>query len=331
MSDYISYPSIFEQLSNELLLVIFEYLGYYSVYDGFFNLNRRFNSLLASNLLPFNILAFELYSSNDDLFQTRVDFFADRILKLTTNTFGCDHSYNLFRFPNIRILVLKNPPTEQCAQINLHTLPHLKYLRVQKHGWPRRENNIYFNLCDISHLQSIYLEGICFQIRWSEGDSVLHALRSLTITTEEYHDTYLQVLAKCPNLTLLKIIFYFKYEIPLQKHPISHLNLRRLSINLNNDLSSKTLEFMLCNLPNLTHLTVTGCLVDVHYNTLANILTRYTMHLKALTISVKAFYGDNEHIRNCIKQAHPLFIYIRWCYPRCSRGRTVIRISSQKK
>src|SRR5690242_20327795 len=102
MNDYASCSSTFEQLSNELLLIIFEYLDLYSVYQGFFGLNRRFNSLLGSNLLPPNILTLSLYSQEDDLFKTFHNFFVSRIFKLHIENDQHDDFYDLFNFPNVR-------------------------------------------------------------------------------------------------------------------------------------------------------------------------------------------------------------------------------------
>jgi hypothetical protein len=166
MSDYVPCSSTFEQLPNELLLLIFEYLNLHFVYDGFFGLNQRFNSLLASNLLPPNILTLCLYRKKDNPYQNFYDFFASRIFELTIDLYKSDDSYDLFNFPNVHSLILKNPSAEQCEKVNFHTLPHLKYLQVDKDSSSKHRNNFYFNAYDISHLNSICINDSCFRIRW---------------------------------------------------------------------------------------------------------------------------------------------------------------------
>ncbi|UJR13138.1 hypothetical protein I4U23_000162 [Adineta vaga] len=50
----------FEHLANELIYEIFEYLDYYYVYKGFFDLNYRFRSLLMQTTLPLKINLFPM-------------------------------------------------------------------------------------------------------------------------------------------------------------------------------------------------------------------------------------------------------------------------------
>jgi hypothetical protein len=115
----------------------------------------------------------------------------------------------------------------------------------------------------------------------------------------------------------------------MQRNPISHLNLRRLIINPSKDLSGKMLEFMLSNVPNLSHLTAIGVVIDRQYDTLATILNRYTVHLKVLDIILIPSCGGDEHFRRRIQQTHPLFVDVQWFYPACCTRRPTMRISSK--
>ncbi|CAF5054351.1 unnamed protein product, partial [Rotaria sp. Silwood1] len=63
--------SHFEDLANEIIYEIFEYLDVYHVYQGFFYLNIRFQNLLINTNLPIQIniptmskTNFELYHQN---------------------------------------------------------------------------------------------------------------------------------------------------------------------------------------------------------------------------------------------------------------------------
>ncbi|CAF1559813.1 unnamed protein product, partial [Rotaria sordida] len=50
-----SYATRFQDLSNEVLCDVFEYLDMYDIYQGFFNLNNRFYCLLINSCLPLKI------------------------------------------------------------------------------------------------------------------------------------------------------------------------------------------------------------------------------------------------------------------------------------
>ena len=170
---------------------------------------------------------------------------------------------------------------------------------------------------------------LCIQIRWSENDLVLYALRSLTIEIKE-SDAYWKILARCPNLIRLQITCENNYHCQLEKNPSPHLNLRRLIIDRSDsDLSEETLEFMLSIVPNLTYLKTIYRAIDMQYDTLANLLTRYTIHLKVIEITIARFIGNETYDLSHIKQAHPLFCHIEWGRRGCSRARSRMIISSK--
>ncbi len=56
--------SFFEDLANEILYEIFEYLDIYHVYQGFFNLNKRFENLFINSNLPIQINISTISKSN---------------------------------------------------------------------------------------------------------------------------------------------------------------------------------------------------------------------------------------------------------------------------
>ena len=58
----------FEDLSNEILYDIFEYIGIYDVYQVFLNVNQRFQGLLIDSSVPIQIIVTNLSIPNVEVY-----------------------------------------------------------------------------------------------------------------------------------------------------------------------------------------------------------------------------------------------------------------------
>ena len=56
--------TVLEDLANEIIYEIFDYLDIYHVYQGFSNLNKRFRNLLEDSNLPIQINISTMTKSN---------------------------------------------------------------------------------------------------------------------------------------------------------------------------------------------------------------------------------------------------------------------------
>ena len=117
-----------EQMPNEILIDIFQYLDARDLFQSFYHLNSRFNALIRSfhNLhLHFHMRYFvDNQINDDDLFPFYVyTFIVGRAINV-----------NLNQFSNARCLKLECPLERVIAQLNPNVLPHLKHLSISNLG-----------------------------------------------------------------------------------------------------------------------------------------------------------------------------------------------------
>ncbi len=159
-----------EDLSNELIYEIFEFLDYFHVYEAFFNMNIRFRSLLTNSNLPISISlssmsksAFKRY--NADIIETNIDristlrifdgFMYDPALSLISNILNSCRIETLV-LDNIETQYLKNLLDQMLSLSSLSSLtistvdrvndkstiyrsivrlPALNYCKLSLEGW----------------------------------------------------------------------------------------------------------------------------------------------------------------------------------------------------
>ncbi|CAF3852374.1 unnamed protein product [Adineta steineri] len=122
--------SQFEDLSNELIYEIFEYLDYYHSYQGFFYLNSRFRSRFTQSTLPLKINIDLTIQSNFNCFKQDIIIpNKQRIhsLRLSNCCMFHTNAFILFDKISLRTLVLENIQPQYFVNI-LHQLKSLRYL-----------------------------------------------------------------------------------------------------------------------------------------------------------------------------------------------------------
>ncbi|CAF1027754.1 unnamed protein product [Adineta steineri] len=122
--------SQFEDLSNELIYEIFEYLDYYHSYQGFFYLNSRFRSHFTQSTLPLKINIDLTIQSNFNCFKQDIIIpNKQRIHSLRLSNCCMFHTnvFILFDKISLRTLVLENIQPQYFVNI-LHQLKSLRYL-----------------------------------------------------------------------------------------------------------------------------------------------------------------------------------------------------------
>ena len=108
---------VFEDLPNECLFDIFDYLDIRDIYNGLSDLNSRLNGLIDH----MRNLSLTLERNEPML----LSLFASRITRLTLNTW---QEIDLCQFTSLQCLTLHQTTINQIHQIQSNHLPHLIYL-----------------------------------------------------------------------------------------------------------------------------------------------------------------------------------------------------------
>lgn len=296
--------TILEHLPDEIFAEIFEYIPMKNLHQSFSGLNRRINSILSS--VPTR-LAFR-WMRPVEIHNRSVAFFTVRISKLSVCHTG---PLNLVHFPNIRHLELERPTSEQCNEIQPHTIPHLECLRINN-SHSKLPADTFHRLCcslfsnEFPRLHTCILINIQFNHQWSE---IPCALRSIQIDVRNCQDLS-HLLKICPQLV------QFKGMLDDQQFDFHHPNicqtLRKLDLYLRiNDWSCEDLESLLAVMPNLKSMSIQTPFDQRSCTTvegLANLLRKSIPKLNSFYIytMVSKLPSTND-----IRQLHPLFKYSR--------------------
>ncbi|CAF4130413.1 unnamed protein product, partial [Adineta steineri] len=111
--------SLIEDLPNELLFDVFQYLDTRDLYESFWGLNYRFNNILRS----LKDLSLTMEKNNPSL----LTIFASRIARLEVNTW---HEIDLIQFINLKSLILHRTTRNQITQIRPNVIPKLVSLSI---------------------------------------------------------------------------------------------------------------------------------------------------------------------------------------------------------
>jgi hypothetical protein len=299
-----------EMFPNELLIELFEYISSYDLYNTFFNLNSRLNSIINS-LKNLRLILPEDWDNKEHL----IPFFASKISILVIKH---DESIDFSYYSNIRSLKLSMPIANQCNAIQPSLLPNLKHLYI---------SNLYFSdnseqLCrwifssSFSHLQTCQIDRMTFNNRYFY---LSLSLRQLTISPCTWKSNlYKQIFEACPKLTHLRIIRFRNMSFKLSSNFIRpHTSIRHLSIHfysIGNQWYNQ-IDWLLSILPNLENFLL---LIDQNetnmefpFDLFAHLLIKRVPCL----INFKAKIPLNKFLSkelNVIKHLHPLFIYVQF-------------------
>ena len=319
--------STIEIFPNELFIELFEYLSPSELYQMFYNLNSRFNSMIKS-LQHLHLILQEDWDTNERI----SPFFASQISILTIKH---DEFIDFSSYSNLQSLKLSMPTITQCNAIQPSLLPKLKHLFI---------SNLFFTdnseqLCRLifsssfSHLQTCRIDRITFNRHYSY---LSLSLRQLTISPCTWKtNLYQQIFQACPNLTHLRIIrlrnVSFKF---LTNHFSLHTSLRYLSMHfysIGNDWYHH-IHWLLTHVPNLESFILrieqNETNIEFPLDLLAKLLIRYLPFLINLKIKISLNKFLSKEL-NLIEQLHPLFINVQYLGCSNRHSNKYLIISSQ--
>ncbi|CAF2518580.1 unnamed protein product [Rotaria sp. Silwood2] len=325
MNDIISSIEIFP---NELLIALFKYISPYDLYNTFFNLNSRFNSIIDS-LQNLYVILEEDWDNNE----RTIPFFSSHISSLIIKH---DELIDFSYYSNIRSLKLSMPTANQCNAIQPCLLPNLEHLYI---------SNLFFSdnseqLCRFIFSPSFSRLRTCHIDRMTINNDHPYSslsLQQLTVTPCTWKSNmYKQLFKACPNLIYLRIIRLRKTLFELSLNFIRpHTSLRHLHIHfysIENEWYNH-INSLLSNVPNLENFTLIIDQIEINMkfplDLFAHLLTQRAPYL----INFKAKIPSNNFLSkklDIIKRWHPLFINIQFRQCQHQNSKNYLVISSER-
>ena len=293
-----------ESLPDELLYEIFHYIDALELYQKFFDLNRRLNSLL-STVLQMHFQPKSLEEASHPL----VNQFCQRVAYLTVPR---PENIDWRRFPNVRCLELLDfLPGLQLRQVHPENFSRLVFLRMcYLEDCPIA--SVFFHMIFSNNFPS--LRGCVFDEifqpesnhQWSRSPS----LRSLAAEGFS-HAVYCMILASCPNLVHLRWSTMRYADLDIEPLAVQHTSLKRLHIRT---INIQKIETILTCVPTLKQLHIVSdwsrgnnC-SPLDFAQLARVLSRRvpclcqfgcdTKERDPLTIdTIRGFHRSFEHIQ----------------------------------
>jgi hypothetical protein len=218
---HIIFRSLFEDLANEILYEIFDYLDINDAYDAFFDLNKRFQNLFLYSNLPIQVNISTMPKSSFELYHKNV---------IIPNK----HRINYLRLSNpFTVDIVLSPPVTISKFIQLETLVldniNAKYLR-----------NIFTHAIVLNKLHSLVL---------SLADLVQDPAKLIGW------------IFRLPKLKSCKITYQTKDDRNLQPLLSNECSVSPIEyLVINTRFSCDSVANLLCRVPNLRHLSI-NCLV----------------------------------------------------------------------
>jgi hypothetical protein len=293
----------FEDLCNELLLDIFDYVDPRQLYHTFWNLNSRLNNLLTS------VTGLQLLVDGEENEET-IALLTPHISCLKINTWN---EINLNGFYNLHSLVLTRPSPIQLKQIRADTMPKLTHLSLF--------SNVYFT-APKQLIDDVFLNRFsCLQ--WARlgyinlSDSHYRSIQShslLHLHISCFHTTMIPfVLASCPQLKYLHVdILQYgdKTTIPsptVANHPLQNFILRDYCCSISNEDIHTLITFI----PNTRKLELKiNC--KAPFISLVQNLSDSLSHLHRFNCDITESPIDNATHLTTIQQIHPCFCHIMY-------------------
>ncbi|CAF1466635.1 unnamed protein product [Adineta steineri] len=305
---------IFEELPNEIVYEIFDYLSAVDLLLCFFNLNSHFNKLLYEQLNKSHFDFRRISKVNFDyICEKYISSLVDQITSIhlsnDDNTpsqiklFLAHDNFKLRQFTNLKSISLSYVQSKQLLDqimIECSYLPCLTHFCLDSDGIEMDESDAeYFVYClsELSTLIYCYLDISCeFEVnfkKFSPDESHISTLlKHLTLGSIECSLGLLNRLLQCmPNLQSLKMDYRDNYEA--YELLIPNLSITRLEIRLYDTVSN--LNNMLKTMHNLYYLTCTLFDDYINGNQWEEMIRKSLSKLKTINIQMKYEPPNNEN------------------------------------
>jgi hypothetical protein len=280
-----------ESFSNEVILDIFEYLDGYDLYQAFYGLNNRINTLLRSAQLH---IRHHASKQNKTIWDTLISFMNPSQIRALSSHDGTDIDKRILSLPNenLRTICLHDMTKEYINEICQHfpVNNQIKCLSVKKKGGyydQPTDSIIDLLLVDQGHRFVSLAQLLILASNWTQFPIVsvtFPQLRHLSIGSTYFSIEFLQFLqTNTPNLRSLKFIVVFYLSKPLSII-VNHIH----ELHINDPNNFLYLQNILSKFPSLRRLHI-DCQSSRRSSVIdgtqwQQLIEQYLPHLKQLTI-----------------------------------------------
>jgi len=213
----ILFRSVLENLPNEILYEIFEYLDIYHIYDGFYKLNKRFKNLFNNSNLPIRINISTMTKTNFERYYKKIILPNRRrinILRLS-NPFTVDIVFSpsriITQFSQLETLILDNINAKSFNNISIYLmfLPKLHSLALHFEEYiecPSIPFDQIFSLSKLKYCKITYRTKDIYRlwpIHFTDFDR--SPIEYLVINTRFPLEEFNELLSRLPRLRHLSI------------------------------------------------------------------------------------------------------------------------------
>ncbi|CAF3801350.1 unnamed protein product, partial [Rotaria sp. Silwood1] len=191
----------FENLSNDLMYEIFDYLNEYDIYESFYDLNQRFKSLLIESNLPIKIKFPFISKLNFYHYYRRIIIPNKHRITLfhVTNPFTLDlifsSSFFILKFIRLQTLILDNMQATNLEDMVDYTIPY--YLP--------NLSSLIIHVVDQIQVPNYFIDyGLSLLID-DDDDDKYSSIETLIINDHIWFDEINDILSYFPNLHRLSI------------------------------------------------------------------------------------------------------------------------------
>ena len=299
--------SCFEDLFNELIYEIFEYLQHFHIYKAFFNLNSRFRHLLTHSNLPIKIDLSSLSKSawktyNADMIENSMDrIHRFRVCNRFMEDVALASLDKMFRFNRLEHLTLDNI---ECACLEhilnqLISLPLLSSLTVTTVDRIRDRTKIYREVFRLQALKycKLYLQGYggneLLPVCVNEYSPIEHMIIANSIRVKEL-DAFLSYV---PQLRRVSLNLQYIHPMTTQEYSVMSQHVTHVSLELTSVIKFNEFEEIIRGFPmiEVLHLTLPSYCEQIYANAdkWEQLITCHLPHLRIFDIhySFRSAYG----------------------------------------
>ncbi|CAF1127864.1 unnamed protein product [Rotaria sordida] len=264
----------FEDLSNDIIYEIFDYLDTYHIYECFFNLNKRFHNILLDSILPIHVNIPLRSKLNFDRYYT--DFIQPNKHRIQSlyllDPFAIDFFSSLVEH------------ISKCFQLQTLVLNEIDSKIIE---------SLLTDLSSLNNLSSLSIRIGCDSNKITIYNLIFYlpVLKYCKISFEE--DVRLGSLPLCMNplSSIEHFIINDNYNLDEVEVILSYIpHVRHLSIEYQNKPDPKSTKIFLMVLDSLTHICVTGDRLEL--DSIEQFVKNHANQIKVVHISSFGLQSD---------------------------------------